>query len=372
MTIRWQFCPYDRQFRDPLHTSHGLWNSRSGVLLRMVSADGQVGFGEIAPLPWFGSETLEQALKFCQQLPPVLTLADIAAIPAVLPACQFGFESAVEATLPQTDQDATARLPDDASHPSPPVQSFLSPPLAECDSCSSIAALLPTGATALTAWQSLWAAGYRTFKWKIGVREIAEELDVLHHLCAMLPASARLRLDANGGLSQQTADCWLRECDRIRQIEFLEQPLPPNQFVAMLNLAHNHTTPLALDESVASLRNLVSCYQQGWRGVMVVKPGIVGSPQQLRQICQTYPLDLVFSSVLETAIGAWAGQQLGKALGNPDRAMGYGTAHWFSDGWSKFTPEQFAQLWLSVHSKHERLTHFLGSKHSTGLPTDDR
>ncbi len=360
MAIRWWFCLYDRPFRDPLHTSHGVWNSRSGVLLRMVSADGKLGFGEISPLPWFGSETLEQALRFCQQLPPALTLADIAAIPAELPACQFGFESAVEATLSQTDQDMATHLLDCTPDPLPLLQPH------------SFAALLPTGAAALTAWQSLWAEGYRTFKWKIGVREIAEELDVLHHLCALLPTSARLRLDANGGLSQQTAACWLRECDRIPQIEFLEQPLSPDQFVAMLNLAHNHATPLALDESVASLQSLASCYQQGWRGVVVVKPAIVGSPRQLRQICQTYPLDLVFSSALETAIGAWAGQQLGKALGNPDRAMGYGTAHWFADGWSQFTPEQFAQLWFIAHSKREHLTHFPESRHSTDLPTDDR
>ncbi|HEY9860463.1 MAG TPA: hypothetical protein V6D16_13210, partial [Candidatus Obscuribacterales bacterium] len=89
-----EFRPYRRSFRQPLRTSHGLWSLREGIVLRLSDAMGKVGFGEIAPIAWFGSETLAEALAFCQQFSRQITAEQIATIPATLPACQFGFESA--------------------------------------------------------------------------------------------------------------------------------------------------------------------------------------------------------------------------------------------------------------------------------------
>src|SRR5207237_3044231 len=93
---QFEFRPYQRPFKRPLSTSHGTWDVREGIILRLTNETGQVGWGEIAPISWFGSETLEQALDFCQQLPPQITATDVFSIPAELPACQFGFESAWE------------------------------------------------------------------------------------------------------------------------------------------------------------------------------------------------------------------------------------------------------------------------------------
>lgn len=301
--MQWEFRRYRRPFRYPLHTHHGEWRDRVGIILRLTNDLGQVGYGEIAPLPWFGSETLKQALEFCQQLPPHLTADLIHSIPATLPACQFGFESAWNAVE---------------------VGDFhLFHPL-------TFSGLLPTGQAALTAWKPLWQKGYRTFKWKIGVGDLQDELQLLTQLVTLLPPDCRLRLDANGGLTYTQAQRWLDRCD-ASQIEFLEQPLPPDQLALMQELAANSVAPIALDESVSTMTQLQSCYNSGWRGIYVIKPAIVGSPTQLRQFCQHHPIDAVFSSVFETAIGRQAGLQLAAELGNRDRAMGYGTTHWFND-----------------------------------------
>ncbi len=94
--MRFEYRPYRRSFRQPLQTSHGLWTVREGIILRLTNDAGCVGFGEIAPLSWFGSEHFEDAIAFCQQLPEMIGFETIAAIPAHLSACQFGFESAWE------------------------------------------------------------------------------------------------------------------------------------------------------------------------------------------------------------------------------------------------------------------------------------
>ena len=55
------FRRYRLPFRAPLHTAHGLWTERTGIIVRLSDPEGRSGFGEIAPLTDFGTETLVQA-----------------------------------------------------------------------------------------------------------------------------------------------------------------------------------------------------------------------------------------------------------------------------------------------------------------------
>ena len=315
MVYHFKFIPYSRPFKSPLRTHHGLWKVRQGLIIYLSHESGKEGWGEIAPLSWFGSETLQEATEFCQQLPNQITTDTIFHIPEQLPACQFGFESALV----------------DIQNQIKPIQSL------------QFCGLLPTGKTALTRWHSLFTQGYRTFKWKIGVASLAEEIEILQQLIEDISQiltgskpSILLRLDANGGLTKEAAKKWLKYCDDIVQnnpikIEWIEQPLPVNAFEVMLELSHHYQTPIALDESVATLQNLETCYQQGWRGIVVIKPAIIGSPQKLRQFCQKHPINAVFSSVFETEIGRAAALNLAGELSDPNYALGFGVQHLFKE-----------------------------------------
>ncbi|MBD2245135.1 o-succinylbenzoate synthase [Nostoc sp. FACHB-888] len=316
MTYKFQFRPYRRRFVRSLTTNHGKWDIREGIILHLTDESGKVGWGEIAPISWFGSETLEQALDFCRQLPEEITDEIIFSIPDELPACQFGFESAQE-----WESEANIITPN---------FSLLTP------NSLFYSALLPAGEAALNQWETLWEQGYHTFKWKIGVYAIADELEIFESLIQTLPAFTKLRLDANGGLSYDEANLWLRTCDNFKanpelplEIEFIEQPLPVEQFQQMLELSMSYKTAIALDESVATLGQLTACYQQGWRGIFVIKPGIVGSPSRLRKFCQQHQIDTVFSSVFETAIARQAALQLAAELSRNNRAIGFGIDHFF-------------------------------------------
>ncbi len=303
MAYQFEFRVYRRPFKQPLKTHHGNWAVRQGILLKLTDPQGYTGFGEIAPLSWFGSESYEQALQFCRRLPSELTTEAIFAIPDQLPACQFGFESTCEALRLSEAQSQT--------------QNKL-----------TFSALLPSGSAALSRWPELWERGYRTFKWKIGIASFQSELKVFYDLQQQLPCEAQLRLDANGGLTSAETEEWLRVCERST-VEFLEQPLPPAQLEELLALSQRYSTQLALDESVATLAQLEACYQRGWREIFVIKPAIAGSPRRLRQLCNQYKIDAVFSSVFETAIGQQAGLTLAAELSRNDRAVGFGLDHWF-------------------------------------------
>lgn len=341
MAYQFQFRPYGRKFARSLTTNHGIWHTREGLIISLTDDTGKIGWGEIAPIPWFGSETLEQALEFCRQLPGEITAETIFSIPNTLPACQFGFESALEAVLDRGGQDAHPTtqprwLVGQAScgagvSPAIEKDAYFPSKIPTLNSKIAYSGLLPSGEAALQQWEILWNQGYHTFKWKIGVCPIQEELKIFAQLVGRLPKSAKLRLDANGGLNWQQANEWLQECDRIAQIEFLEQPLPDNQVSAMLDLSTRYCSAIALDESVATIDQMQACYRLGWRGIFVIKPAIAGSPYRLRQFCQKYNIDAVFSSVFETAVGRQAALKLAAELSHPHRAIGFGVNHFFAE-----------------------------------------
>ncbi|MGK7890627.1 MAG: o-succinylbenzoate synthase [Leptolyngbyaceae cyanobacterium] len=326
------YRPYRWPFRVPLHTGHGTWSERQGIIVCVSNQQGQVGYGEIAPLPWFGSETLEQALAWCKRLrsrsrSSGIPGPDLLAIPDTHPACQFGLESAIATSLsPRFPQPEPADLP-------------------HCY-------LLPTGAIALQSWQPPWQTGSRTFKWKIGVTSITQELVWFKQLVQTLPSSAILRLDANGGLNWDTACQWLETCDRLTAphhatVEFLEQPLPPSQLADIFVLSQQFQTAIALDESVATFQQLQACYQQGWRGIVVIKAAIAGFPSRLLQFCQEHQIDMVWSSVFETAIARQfiLGYMVMLSSAHP-RAIGFGVDQWVTPIFAEDSNAE--QIWMSL------------------------
>ena len=306
MIYQFSFRYFSQKFTKPMITNHGIWEIRESIIIRLIDEKDQITWGEISPISWFGSETIKQALDFCYQLPQTITKEIIFAIPDKLPACQFAFESS---THPGGFRLCSS--------------DFQSPNL-------TYSGLLPAGKSALNQWSNLWEQGYKTFKWKIAVDDINQELEIFDLLISSLPISAKLRLDANGGLTYQEAELWLQKCDQfLPKIEFIEQPLPVDKFREMQELSNSYFTTIALDESIANLHQLELCFQQGWRGIFVIKPGIFGSPFRLKEFCKKRQIDVVFSSVFETEIGRQAALQLAAELSSNNRAVGFGINHFF-------------------------------------------
>ncbi len=333
---------YCRPFRKPLQTHHGRWEKREGLIVRLQDDKGRGGFGEFAPIPWFGTETLTEAKDFCARWSQPFLPEAIAAIPDTLPACQFGLESGLRSLARNAFVGCNDAINDASTESGPGGKE---------PGVSSICALLPAGADALDVWPSLWQKGHHTFKWKIGVASLQEELSCFKTLVHALPSSAQLRLDANGGLTSDAANQWLTACDTTPDtVEFLEQPLPPDSTLEWVTqTAGRFRTAIALDESVATLKQLQQvCHRLQNQVVYVVKPAIAGFPEQLYALCMQYQLDVVLSSALETPIGRQAALNLAQELwtaGIPRRALGFGVGHWFQDSWDTLSE---ADLWQQL------------------------
>ncbi len=294
-------------YRYPLNlrTAHGLWADREGLRLRLRLVDGREGYGEIAPIPWFGTETLEVAIATCAQLPRRLTWETIHTIPDTCPATQFAFEAAWLDALGLPELPNTLRY----------------------------SQLLPAGAAALTRLETAQAAS--TYKWKIGVYPWPQEQAWLEHLLQQLPETAKLRLDANGSLSRATLLQllnWLEQSAQTAKIELIEQPLAdPDQ---IRDIAATSSVAIAIDESVSTLADLERW--RDWPGPLVIKPAITGFPSQLRQRLQTHHQPIILSSALETQ----RGQQLVLALTHDlsERALGFAPQGWFNEAAPSASP----------------------------------
>jgi o-succinylbenzoate synthase len=292
------FGRYQRPFLYPLQTAHGQWSVREGLIIKLIDAAGRNYWGEIAPIPWFGSESLEEAIEFCTSLGDAVSWPLV--IPNHLPATQFAFSAAI----PYGYEPLEAVMEDVA-------WSFL----------------LPAGVKVLEAWQRPWALGHRTFKWKIGVVEVAKELAIFDRLLMALPTGVNLRLDANAGLSYNDACAWLSAVP-VGAIEFIEQPVA--SLSEMLRLTEHYEIPLAIDELASNLGRLQDCYEQGWRGIYVIKPSIAGSLAELTNFMQKHQLDVVLSSSLESSIGQRAILRWAAEHGVIDRSAGMATSGWMT------------------------------------------
>jgi O-succinylbenzoate synthase len=313
MKSRFEYRVYRLPFRTPVRTAHGVWAEREGVMVRVTDGAGGAGYGEAAPIPWFGTETMEEILGVVEALGEWVTEEQLAAVPERLGCLRFALASARK-----TEVGAQAEyLP--------------------------VCALLPAGRAALAAGRAKAELGFRTFKWKVGVGDLADELALLDDVIAALPDGAKLRLDANGVWDARQAARWMeRAADR--PVEFIEQPC----FTAakdgasavrktedvLRGLAEDYPTVIALDESLVGVNDVERWIADGWRGVLVVKPALLGDPMPVLARLAAAKADVVFSSALETAAGAKAALRAAFAWtpAGKTRALGFGVWPLYANG----------------------------------------
>ncbi|MGC4074456.1 MAG: o-succinylbenzoate synthase [Nibricoccus sp.] len=312
MLFHFEFRRYALPFRTPVRTAHGPWATREGIIVKLSDADGRAGFGEAAPIAWFGTETVEEIEAICRELGTDVDNERLDAVPERCGCLRGALRAAREMLLVRSGagemkKSATAYLP--------------------------VAALLPAGRAVLESVEPKTEMGFRTFKWKVGVGDIGDELALLDDLIGKLPSGAKLRLDANGAWDRRKAERWLESC-ADRPVEFVEQPIDASARGAedlLLGLAGDFPTAIALDESVTGASDVEKWIGAGWPGVFVIKPSLLGDAAGALGKLKAAKARVVFSSSLETGIGAHAALRMAFNFGGEARALGFGVWPLFED-----------------------------------------
>ncbi len=317
--------PYSLDLSQVWRSARGRIRRREGEILRLEDESGGIGVGECAPLAAAGTEDPDAA-RICLRECATTLLGQ--GVEAGLTQERFGDEESLSRPTHPAAQCAieTALLDLKASRAGVPLRRLLASDAA--DEFAANASLGALDASIRERALAAFSAGFQVLKIKLGTGDTATEQALLVELAAGLPASCRLRLDANGAWDEEDARAWL-EVLRGLPVECLEEPLrvaAPERLRAFQSACE---FPLAADES---LQSLLVCSGTDWLPVRraVLKPTVLGGARRtvaLAKKLMQHGIECVVTTTVEAAPGRWLVAQCAAALGN-ELAHGLDTGSW--------------------------------------------
>ena len=293
---------YDLPLVKPLFIS-----SRQGAILTVTTECGYVGQGEIAPLPGFSLETLDEAIEDLEALH--LEGEELSkSIDCCCPSTQFGVEMAFHQII--------------ASSKGIPLHTHLSgTQLSEIP----INGLLSADDPDLLKKAE---AEFPCFKVKVGRQSLGQDIAAIKQLDAQLQGRKELRLDANRAWTGEEALHFVTEC-RECQIAYLEEPTKTLE--ELLILSQQSPIPLALDETIQE-DPAIDLVQFSNLAAIILKPMLVGGvdqPLQLARQAHALGIKSVISSSFESRVGLIGLVEMAAAMPDPTVAVGLDTHTWF-------------------------------------------
>ncbi len=280
--------PYAFHLTRPLQTAAGVLQQRRGWLLRLQDPAGHLGWGEVSPLAAEQFEACQVALVRMMEPGALWNAFSLERLLGKVPAA---LAFAIGAAL--------AELAGELGSAS--CGGWLQAPAS--------AHLLPAGERMLDALDRLlncvpskvasnvpFSLPF-TLKWKVAACDPEEEWWLLKVLLDQLPASARLRLDANAGWDRPQAWRWVERLREDPRLEWFEQPLAASDLEGLKAIAA--VVPVALDESLQAY----PAWRDQWQSWQVRRPLLEGDPRPLlRKLSRGVPR-LMLSTAFETGIG---------------------------------------------------------------------
>jgi len=295
---------------------------RRGVLVRLVTAQGLVGWGDAAPLPGFSDETLTDVVEHARSVlsrwmgtsfPDAqggldATLQDLPFEVEAPSSFRFAMEGAV-VSLAATVHEAS--VPEMLGTPRQTV---------------ALNALLPrAGANGPTQAVRRQDEGYRAIKVKVGREDVERDVARLRAIREALDASVVLRADANRAWSFDEAVTFAEGIDDLN-IVYVEEPLVDPTHLN--RLVERTGLPVALDETTRETAPAILRDLPDVRAV-VLKPTLLGGLRRTREwgrVARETDATPVLSAAYESGVGtqmlvalAAAGPEVPVGLSTYDR-----------------------------------------------------
>lgn len=319
-----QLHPYRLPLRRPWVAASATLTERRGWLLELTDDNGITGWGDCAPLPSTGEAGLLRCLAALERLTMIRSASD-----SDPPEVRWTFETALFDIEAKRHGLPLARLLG-AEPLAVPVNAALGP---LDDGCAERA-------------RTAIAQGFAIGKIKVGIAPVAEELPRLRELATCLNGRLRLRLDANRAWATRDAQRMLTGIADL-PIDGVEEPLSAPNCAALARLQATVPFPLAVDESlpILGIDDLLSS-----RAVrrFVIKPARIGGITPtliLARRAREAGVEVVLTSVVDSAVGVTAAAHLAAALGGP--AHGLATSGWLAEDVAVAPPIENGKMLLS-------------------------
>jgi len=299
---------------------------REGFIVEIKNDNNKSGIGEIAPLPGFSNESLEEVLdqirkgfSFFKDAEIDTSTDDFQAVFEMLPrqlsypSVRFGIESAVLQLIAQNKNLPVCRMLSKTSRDVVLINGLLS------GSPDQIQNKIT----------KLNEKGYTAFKLKVGHGKVEQDAELVFKVREQIGEKALLRLDANRAWDKKQAFEFAGKVLPCR-IDYIEEPVKTSSMFKQLLKSDDWQLPLAIDESLSEIDE----YElKKFKGVetLVLKPTLLGLGKSLGFIREAKKIGctVVPSSSFETGVGLTMLGHLSAAFGTPGYPAGLNTLEWF-------------------------------------------
>jgi o-succinylbenzoate synthase len=287
--------------------------NRDGLLLRF-EFNGQKIITECAPLPGFSVETLAQCCEFLGDKENINRLFECLDAAKPLPistptSLVYAFEAAwFLKNDPFKNSPLNSQLnTDDQWH---------------AFSKNSVCQLYQTAHTATA----------KRLKLKVGRSCLKDDIQSINHLSSELSEHQKVRLDANQSWSLLELDRLLRSIE-LEKIDYLEEPLAPEQRHEYVQISDKYEVKFALDESLRQLspQECLAISVKSSVSTWVIKPMLTGFNKtcELIDIAQKNNIEVVLSASFESNISLEFYAQMARFF-NLNSAQGLDTLSYLS------------------------------------------
>jgi len=286
---RFDIFEYELPLVQPIVTKGHKITSRCGLLVKLSTDLGSIGWGEVAPLPGFSRESLSLAKKDGLKLKTTLIGSELPAdltpegkgwsrwmlLDDLVPSVRCGLELALWNL--QVNEEPRKKVL---------VNGLLTGSHAEV----------------LRSAREMAESGYKAVKLKVGGQPIDQEIEITWKVREAIGDKVNLRLDANRAWNLDEAVKFGKAVFPCN-VEYIEEPTTrPQEVEAFFSRCG---VPVALDETLLELSFEALEKQRGIAAV-ILKPTFLGGFQRalhLAKKAQSLGLQPVVSSCFESGVG---------------------------------------------------------------------
>ena len=313
---------YKVPFRRPFVAADKRANERHGLLLRLETDTGIVGWGEASPVGPGDEQAVGYIASQLSSSAPLLLGAAIedehavrnvaSALVRMPTPLRFGMETALYDLLGEAQGRSIASLLGGAPRAVP------------------VNALIATDSPEEAAREAREAVaeGFGTLKLKVGAPSLDADAKLVAAVRQAAGPQVTIRIDANGEWSVPQAVEAIRRLEQF-ELEYVEQPVPANDPMGLAEVRRAVATPIAADESLSSTHDARRLIEMDAADVFVVKATRLGLMRSvlLLHLAKQAGKAVVITSSLEAGVGVAASLHLAATLSSGHHASGLATGH---------------------------------------------
>jgi len=312
-------------FKTPFRISNQTLNTRNGILLVFNSGD-FLAFGEVAPLPGFSKETIEQVLTVLIENQKNLEAAfrnnEAEQLISILdgihnfPSLSFGLDSLLlDLNSKKNDTLISSNL----------FNQVLSNPSVNG------AIGIQDVESSLSKADSLTQNGISTFKIKLGA-DNHKEREIIQAVREKYP-EVKIRIDANQAWNIDAAIRCLKSLEEFN-IEYCEQPVSENDLIGLKTVKDAVSIPIAADEAVRSFHQAKELIEVKACDLLILKPSLFGRIKNCivtKEWANSHNIDVVVTTAFDTIVGRTITAVLASGLGSEKYAHGLATGQFLNE-----------------------------------------